>query len=549
MWVALTVAILIARDATWGVVAAPAPAPSRRIGAVALGGLDVAAGRAARGLAITGDDEAAAPPAGWPLVTLAEAAAAPVAPAPDQGERIAALWTTARFAIAPAQRDLRVLDLKVRYRDGLVVWINGVEVARRRIGAAARPTAFAGQPRGPEWETFHVPVVPGLLRMGDNLIAVETRPSGKTAAPRLELELLGRPAAALVRGPVLQAVTERSAVVVVETDLPAEAAVEWGPTAALGHAVASPAGRARRHEIALDGLPRSAPVFYRVLAAGAATPVREFRTVPGRGEVVRIALYGDVRGGHRTHARLVERIRDEDPDLVLSTGDLVARGSDEGDWQRFFAVTGELLATVPFWSTCGNHDVGRAGDGRRRFGDLFVLPPAEGSPAWATWYSFDVGDVHVAMLDSNAYDEPAQLAWLDADLAAARAAGARAILAVTHDGPFSRGSHGGNKLAASRYAPVLARHRVTLTLSGHDHIYQRGEVDGLDYIVSGGGGAPLYAISCGVDGKPDCKVDDGMLAAASEHHYVMLAVYPDFVEACPKRVDGSALEPCVRYRL
>ena len=47
--------------------------------------------------------------------------------------------------------------------------------------------------------------------------------------------------------------------------------------------------------------------------------------------------------------------------------------------------------------------------------------------------------------------------------------------------------------------------RVSFVFSGHDHLYQRGEVDGLKYVVSGGGGAPLYSVRCGAKGKPRCK--------------------------------------------
>ena len=558
---------LVPRGAEWQVAFATAPRPTRQVAAVALGGLDVAAGRRAAGVALTGDDAAAAAPPRWPLGNHARArrATAPLALPDDDGrcrcetalddlatvgddERVAVLWATTRFSL-PAGADLRVLDLRARYGDGIVVSLNGVEIARRRIRKDARPAATSELPRGPEWETFHVAVVPGLLRAGENVLAVEVRPSIRARAPRLDVELIGRPAAQLVRGPILQAVTRTSATIVVETDLPALAEVEWGATAALGTRVASPAGRARRHEIALPDLPASAEVHYRVLAAGAATPVYRFRTLPAAGEVLRIAVYGDVRGGHDTHAALVAAMRAEDPDVVLASGDLVLRGSDEGDWQRFFEVTGDLLATVPYWSAPGNHDTGRAGDARRRFGDVWILPDAADRPEWGHWYGLDLGEVHVAMLDSNAYDEPRQLEWLAADLAAAKARGARALLAFTHDGPFSRGTHGGNALAAERYVPVLVEHGVSLIVSGHDHLYQRGEMAGLAYIVSGGGGAPLYAVRCGVAGKRRCKVDDGMLAVAREHHYVMLSVYPDFLEACPKRADGSALEACTRYAL
>src|SRR5262249_20766175 len=124
----------------------------------------------------------------------------------------------------------------------------------------------------------------------------------------------------------------------------------------------------------------------------------------------------------------------------------------------------------------------------------------------------------------------------------------RAILAFVHDGPYSRGYHGGNPLARARYVPILLRHRVDLVLAGHDHLYQRGEVAGLRYAVTGGGGAPPYHIRCGVPGRPPCTVDDGMIAIAREHHYAVLTIARD-LELCVRRADGTLLERCVRYRL
>jgi hypothetical protein len=97
--------------------------------------------------------------------------------------------------------------------------------------------------------------------------------------------------------------------------------------------------------------------------------------------------------------------------------------------------------------------------------------------------------------------------------------------------------------------PVLSRHGVTLTFSGHDHLYQRGKVRGFSYIVTGGGGAPLYSVRCGVPGKPRCKVKDGMQHVQSVHHYVLVSVFPGHVEVCPRRADSTPVEPCVTYRL
>jgi hypothetical protein len=68
-------------------------------------------------------------------------------------------------------------------------------------------------------------------------------------------------------------------------------------------------------------------------------------------------------------------------------------------------------------------------------------------------------------------------------------------------------------------------------------------------MVSGGGGASLYAVSCGVAGKPSCKVDDGMIAAAREHHYAVLTLTTTTLELCVRKPDGRLLEPCSRAPL
>ena len=552
--------VLLARDAPLTVLWREAPALTASIGAVVLGELDHARGGPAPP-SLTGD-AADLPPPGWPLALDAPGAIRGAGPfgagekcncttrlgTLPAGRRVGALYALATFPAPPS--DLRVLEIRARYKDGLALYLNGVPIARRNLAATGASLRLAERLHGPEWETFYVPITPGLLRGGDNLLAAVVHPHGGSPAPFLELEVLGRRESRIARGPMLQRVAATSASIRVETDLPARVSLAWGRTAALGTTVAPASASGDRHHVFdLTGLPTDAAVHYQLTVDGVAGPIHRFATPPGAGEVLRLAVYGDVRGGHVTHAKLIAALAAESPDLVLASGDLVLRGTDEADWQTFFNVAGPLLATTPFYSCVGNHDVGRAGDLSRRFTEIFSLPPPDvDHPAGAGWYSLDVGDVHIVFLDSNAYSDAAQRAWLDRDLAAASKR-ARAILAVTHDGPYARGTHGGNRVAVRDYVPILTRHGVTLLFSGHDHIYQRGHMDDLDYIVTGGGGAPLYRISCGVPGRPKCKTDDGMLHVAKEHHYVILTVYPTHAEACPKFLDGTPLEPCVTYPL
>lgn len=556
---------LVPVNARWNYVAFVAPLLTTQLGAAAMSALDAAMGRGRSGREAVAPASTIVRPAEWPLA-LPGAGAGPgplgattpgkpcgcaTSIATLQGQRVSALLATTKFTVTPAGLGgHRLLELRLRYRDGLALWLNGVEVLRRSLNAPAL-WQLADRPRGPEWETIYVPVTPGLLRAGENVLAAELRTSSWTDAPSLALELYGRRDARIVRGPMVQMVSETTATLVVETDVAVTATLWWGAGgagAALPNQVPLPAGR--RHEWALRDLPANRAISYRVAAGATQTPVHAFHTLPPPGSVMRIGVYGDVRGGHDVHRRLTQALIDEAPDAVLVTGDMVLRGSDEGDWQRFFAVTADLLPRIPYYPAIGNHDLGRAGPDARRADEIFALPPAPpGRPEGAFWYSVDLADVHLVFLDSNAYERPEQEKWLEQDLAAARARKVRAILVSTHSGPWSRGIHRGSPLARERYVPILTRYKVDVLFSGHDHQYQRGRMNGLDYVVSGGGGASLYPIACGVPGKPRCKVEDGMKKVAKEYHYVMLTITQSSIEMCARRPDRSPLEPCQKLKL
>jgi hypothetical protein len=530
---------LVSTKAAWRWQVVTAPKIPRAVGALAVSGVDVASGRATQVAPVLG--EIAPRPASWPYdVTDAK----PAIGKPGEGDRIAAAFGVTTFQITDAQ--IAMLELRLRYRDGVVVWLNGVEVVRQALPRGT-PNTLALRQHGPEWETFYIPAAPGLLVKGTNTLAIEAHPSGRRAWPEIAADLIGRSDRGIVRGPNLAETTQAGATIVVETDPDVDAQLEWGLGSATDRVQKSPPGR--RHVFALTGLAPGARYSYRVRAGSSQSARYGFHTLPKHGALLRIGIYGDVRGGHAMHRRLVERMLDEGLDLVAVSGDMVAHGSDEADWQRFFAITQELRAQLPYYPAVGNHDLGWDGpDGSSSSGRaslVFALPLDPSRPKETYWYSRDVADVHLVFLDSNAYDRVEQETWLEQDLAAARKRGVRAIIAVTHDGPYARGYHGGNAIGRARYVPILARHKVELLISGHDHIYQRGDQAGVRYVVSGGGGAPLYGIRCGVDGRPKCAIDDGMQAVHREHHYGVITIGRD-LEWCPRRPDGTLLEKCTR---
>jgi len=203
------------------------------------------------------------------------------------------------------------------------------------------------------------------------------------------------------------------------------------------------------------------------------------------------------------HARTARVAADLRPDAVAVLGDTQydaatleeLRGSFEPTWGRLRA---------PIRPAVGNHEY-RTEDAS---GYFEYFGPAAGRPGRA-WYSYDVGDWHVVVLDSNCGGDPQapreadcragspQERWLRADLAAHPR---RCTLAYWHHPRFSSGDHG-------EYASVEPLWRALydggaeLLLVGHDHDYERfapqdadGSRDparGIRQIVVGTGGEEL----------------------------------------------------------
>jgi hypothetical protein len=88
-----------------------------------------------------------------------------------------------------------------------------------------------------------------------------------------------------------------------------------------------------------------------------------------------------------------------------------------------------------------------------------------------------------------------QTAWLDADLSKNELPW---TVVYSHVPPFSSGEHGDNSTFKRLFVPILEKHRVALVLSGHEHNYERFKpIDGIHYVVTGGGGRYTRAVGAG----------------------------------------------------
>lgn len=295
-----------------------------------------------------------------------------------------------------------------------------------------------------------------------------------------------------------------------------------------------------RQEVVIDGLAPASRYRYEV-TAGEDTLGGELTTAPeiGAAAPFTFIVFGDTRSSSDSHRRLIERIRNEVPDFVLGTGDLVDEGHDLRQWQTFFDVEGPLLRDNVFFPALGNHD--RQGQGRTadNYRMWFSLPDNGADPERS--YAYTWGNSRFVVLDSNAHSFALtdQTEWLERELAAARQdPRLRHIFVVMHHPPFSISLHGGQRDLRERWTPLFERYDVTAVFSGHDHVYSRGEVNGVRYIVSGGGGAPLYPRH-----RRPSPIDVAAIDRFERvNHFLRVHVMGDLVELTAMRVDGTPIE-------
>jgi tartrate-resistant acid phosphatase type 5 len=221
--------------------------------------------------------------------------------------------------------------------------------------------------------------------------------------------------------------------------------------------------------------------------------------------ILAFAVKGDWGAGTMAQWRVTRRmcrVRDRTSfDVVVTTGDNfyspdgVATPRTYGNPERCL-ISDPEHRWVPAW---GNHDLGGTSTAQ-------VL----GAPGRR--YRWSTAEVDVFVLDSNRAWQGRQRRWLARSL---RTSPAPVKIAVFHHPPFSVGGHGSHLVVRESWVPLFERHGMDLVLSGHNHLYEHARVRGVDYVVTGGGGARLNGCGEPAPWTRQCL---------SAHHFVLVTV-------------------------
>jgi hypothetical protein len=375
------------------------------------------------------------------------------------------------------------------------------------------------------------------------------------------------PGAHLVKGPYLTGVSDTGIEVRFELDVPGRGTVEVTPEppvvreggvdgaarnvrdASTSASVTASDGKTDTfHVVTVSGLAPATRYAYIVRGGGVTLGAGRFATGPatnaagaGPGETGEASLhflvYGDDRTDPSAHQLVVRAMSTTPSDLLVNTGDLVEDGASAADWQSFFDAEASLLRERALFVAIGNHELydDAAGSNFARF---FGAAGGAGGGTARPYGSTRLADVRFFFLNGmDDWDSGEERQWLEHELTTTD--GERGVswrIAVVHQGPWSAGPHGGNgKLLDAHVPELLAAHHVDLVLSGHDHIYERGDGGLLKYIISGGGGAPLYRV-----GEPTPTTRK----AEAAYHFVEVTAATDALRIVAHRIDGSIIEAC-----
>ncbi len=391
----------------------------------------------------------------------------------------------------------------------------------------------------------------------------------------------------------------------------------WRPAAiALAHRIdVRGVTRHRVYEAELLGLPPGRPFEYRVTVDGRYVFAASGVAPRAPGEPHTFAVVGDTGEGSGGQKRMAVQMFRAKPEYLVIVGDIVYySGLVSQYYDRHFPIfncdavqegkCAPILRSMTTIAIPGNHDILNTTRLGRNPGALayfyywsqplngpVIDPESRNLPEMKSnrdvvqqfydtapnypqmaMYSFDWGDSHWLMLDSNSYvdwSDPQLQEWVRKDLAAAK--NARWRFVGQHHPAFSSAKKHSDQQWMRQLAPVLEEGGVDVVFAGHVHNYQRtrplrfrpagspgrvnkvgGEFaidqafdgktrtrpDGVIWIVTGGGGASLK--NGGQDAKPSSWQPFTVAFHGSRHSFSLVDISP--ATATIRQIDEDGRE-------
>lgn len=200
------------------------------------------------------------------------------------------------------------------------------------------------------------------------------------------------------------------------------------------------------------------------------------------------------------------------PDLIIHGGDLQYMTNPLDTWSGFFSAMRPLTKAAPMHTCVGNHELEAVQEIEEFWVYYSRLFEGHGEPGSTIDYAaLTVGGVRFLLLNSEtdlADPDSTQHQWMLAQLEEVATSNLRHAVVAFHRPYFTFSRSRPNFDTRDLLHPIFVQYGVPLVLTGHNHCYERFEVDGITYVMDGGGGALSY--------RPDHHREDVLAARPSD---------------------------------
>ncbi|OBR90768.1 3',5'-cyclic adenosine monophosphate phosphodiesterase CpdA [Clostridium ragsdalei P11] len=234
-------------------------------------------------------------------------------------------------------------------------------------------------------------------------------------------------------------------------------------------------------EVTLRGLTQGTKYVYRVGREGAWSQPAYF-TTGGRDKDFSFLYMGDVQEGIEPWTDLLKDVYTQNPNLKfgLMGGDLINVANSTSEWEHLLNGMSPVFNQIPVMPTVGNHEEPTPGDLKDYplYWNSFDFPDNGPEGYKKQFYSFDYGNCHVAVLDSNimgtttpgSNDYNKISLWLQNDL---NSSNQTWKILVFHHPPYPVVADAYCANIQKNWAPLFEKCGVDVAFVGHQHVYMR----------------------------------------------------------------------------
>jgi hypothetical protein len=407
-------------------------------------------------------------------------------------------------------------DLNVKRDDGVIVYINGLEVYRDNMPVG--PVTYNTQTTipctddGAVFLTKNLTLAESRFVDGTNTIAVEIHQSLAISEDMsFDFSLIGNLKIKHVRWG--SNVNPLEGLTITWRNTSTADKIKWGYTEAYEQGVFSAEIRDgyedKFFKYTFESVTPDATIYYQLYdsAADFWTAGKTYSVAPALNTTdFTFLAIGDSRSGLDIWSQIATLADSKKADFTIFNGDIVDDGGANSEWNDWFDYGKTFIDNNLVFHALGNHDA----ESVPTYSNIFEFPKSEPVNGTNLYYSFTYGDAVFISLNSEDPDSDTQYKWLLSTLEANSDKKWKIIF--FHKPFYTIGTHYGEMDAYfDTWWKAFDDYGVDFVVNGHDHMYERskpinrnisttsavasygsGPTDGRCEIVCGGAGAPLY---------------------------------------------------------